>query len=47
MPALSLPKDRRGKAILMGEEPSGLSLTKLTSQLTVMWADQRKELGMY
>jgi len=29
------------KAILMGEEPSGISLTKLTKQLPVMWAGQR------
>ena len=34
------------ESILMGNEPSGLSLTKLTKQLPVMWADQRTELGM-
>jgi hypothetical protein len=34
------------EAVLMGNEPSGLSLTKLTKQLPVMWADQRTELGM-
>lgn len=34
------------EAILMGEEPSGLSLTMLTKQLPVLWTEQRKELGM-
>ena len=34
------------EAILMGEEPSGLSLTKLTRQLSVVWEEQRRELGM-
>jgi len=34
------------EAVLIGNEPSGLSLTKLTKQLPVMWADQRTELGM-
>ncbi|MHB9038714.1 MAG: hypothetical protein ACYC64_18875 [Armatimonadota bacterium] len=34
------------EAILMGEEPSGLSLTVLAKQLPVVWTDQRCELGM-
>ena len=34
------------EAILMGEEPSGLSLTMLTRQLSVVWEEQRRELGM-
>jgi len=29
------------EAILIGEEPSGLSLTKLTKQLPVVWDEQR------
>ena len=33
------------EAILMGEEPSGLSLTKLTKVRSVIWTEQRKELG--
>ncbi len=33
------------EAILMGEEPSGLSLTMLTKHLPVTWEEQRKELG--
>ena len=32
------------EAILMGEEPSGLSLTMLTKQLPRDWAEQRGEL---
>jgi len=32
------------EAILMGEEPSGLSLTKLTKQLPPLWNEQRREL---
>lgn len=34
------------EAILMGEEPSGLSLTTLTKQLPVLWDGQRSELEM-
>lgn len=34
------------EAILMGEEPSGLSLTTLTKQLPVLRDGQRSELGM-
>lgn len=33
------------EAILMGEEPSGLSLTKLTKQLPAVWKEQRHTLG--
>lgn len=33
------------EAILMGEEPSGLSLTKLTKVSSVIWTEQRMELG--
>jgi len=33
------------EAILMGEEPSGLSLTMLTKVLPATWSDQRRELG--
>ncbi len=33
------------EAILMGEEPSGLSLTTLTKQLPSDWERQREELG--
>jgi len=32
------------EAILMGEEPSGLSLTILTKPLSPIWAEQRKQL---
>lgn len=34
------------ESVLMGEEPSGLSLTTLTKQLSVLWNEQRRELGM-
>lgn len=34
------------EAILMGEEPSGLSLTTLTKQLPRDWTEQREGLGM-
>jgi len=34
------------EAILMGEEPSGLSLTMLTKRLPVVWEDQRKVLSI-
>lgn len=34
------------ESILMGNEPSGLSLTMLTKQLPVLWNEQRAELGM-
>jgi len=34
------------EAILMGEEPSGLSLTILTKPLSPVWSEQRKQLGM-
>lgn len=34
------------EAILMGEEPSGLSLTMLTKPLPVVWDLQRKDLDM-
>lgn len=34
------------EAILMGEEPSGLSLTMLTRQLPVAWMEQRAELAV-
>jgi len=33
------------EAILMGEEPSGLSLATLTKQLPIEWERQRKTLG--
>ena len=33
------------EAILMGEEPSGLSLTLLTRQLPTLWHDQRRMPG--
>jgi len=33
------------EAILMGEEPSGLSLTMLTNVRSVNWAEQRRESG--
>lgn len=33
------------ESILMGEEPSGLSLTTLTKQLSVLWNEQRRVLG--
>ena len=33
------------EAILMGEEPSGLSLTMLTKQLPMLWDEQRHVLG--
>ena len=32
------------EAILVGEEPSGLSLTMLTKQLPMAWEEQRREL---
>jgi len=34
------------EAILLGEEPSGLSLTMLSKQLPVIWTEQRRELAM-
>jgi len=34
------------EAILMGEEPSGLSLTMLTKQLPLLWNDQKELLGL-
>ncbi len=34
------------EAILLGEEPGGLSLTKLTQQVPTQWAEQREELGL-
>lgn len=34
------------EAILMGEEPSGLSLTKLTKKLPSVWSEQREMLGL-
>lgn len=33
------------ESILMGEEPSGLSLTTLTKQLPALWEEQRTALG--
>jgi hypothetical protein len=33
------------EAVLMGNEPSGLSLTKLTKQLPLLWDEQRRVLG--
>ena len=33
------------ESILMGNEPSGLSLTQLTKQLPLMWDEQRRVLG--
>ncbi len=33
------------EAILMGEEPSGLSLTMLTKGRSMIWTEQRRELG--
>ncbi len=32
------------EAILSGNEPSGLSLEKLTKQLPMLWAEQREYL---
>jgi len=31
------------EAILMGNEPNGLSLTKLTKVESVIWAEQRRQ----
>jgi hypothetical protein len=33
------------EAIMNGEEPSGLSLAKLTKPFPVLWEDQRREFG--
>jgi len=33
------------EAILMGKEPNGLSLTKLTQVRSAIWEEQRRELG--
>lgn len=33
------------EAILLGEEPSGSSLTMLTKQLPLVWDEQRRVLG--
>jgi len=33
------------EAILVGREPSGLSLAKLTQTLPVLWDEQRQRLG--
>ena len=35
------------EAILMGEEPSGLSLTKLTKVRSVIWTEQMMELEFW
>jgi len=35
------------EAIVMDEEPSGLSLTMVTKQLPMPWGEQRRELGMH
>ena len=32
------------EAVMMGEEPSGLSLTMLTKGKSVIWTEQREEL---
>jgi len=32
------------EAVLIGEEPSGLSLTTLTKQLSVVWEEQRESM---
>jgi hypothetical protein len=34
------------EAILIGDEPSGLSLTQLTKQLPMTWEEQRRALGI-
>ena len=34
------------EAILIGEEPTGLSLTMLTKQLPLLWNDQKELLGL-
>lgn len=34
------------ETILVGEEPEGVSLTRLTQSLPVVWAEQRVALGM-
>lgn len=34
------------EAVLMGEEPSGLSLTALTKQLPTLWDEQRAIFGL-
>ena len=33
------------EAILRGNEPSGLSLARLTKEVPMLWAEQRKQLG--
>ena len=33
------------EAILRGDEPSGLSLAKLTGRLPLLWSEQRKKFG--
>ena len=33
------------ESILMGNEPSGVSLTKLTQVRSAIWAEQRRELA--
>lgn len=33
------------ESILMGQEPSGLSLTMLTKRVPSLWDEQRKEVG--
>jgi len=33
------------EAILVGDEPSGLSLNRLTKVMPVTWEEQRQELG--
>ncbi|MHB0912944.1 MAG: hypothetical protein ACYC2Y_05810 [Armatimonadota bacterium] len=35
------------EAILMGVEPSGLSLTGLTKEMPKLWGAQRRELGFH
>ena len=34
------------RAIMDGEEPSGLSLAKLTKPFPVLWEEQRREFGL-
>jgi len=34
------------EAILRGDEPSGLSLARLTKEIPVLWTEQRMKLGL-
>ncbi len=45
LPRLTLLAPDIVEAILMGDEPSSLSLTVLTRQLPALWEEQRTESG--